>query len=131
MDLRAHLLRELDRRRARNPRYSLRAFARQLGTDHTALARLLHSHRRLTPARARSLGARLGLAPAEIDEACRIEGARLLAALVARPDFRPDSRWIATRTGLPVDDVNIALQRLLHARRLHMVSTTAWTVEAP
>lgn len=41
----------------------------------------------------------------------------------------PSSRWIATRTGLSIDDVNVALQLLLHTRRVEMTSTNTWTSE--
>jgi hypothetical protein len=128
VDLRTRLLDELARRRARNPRYSLRAFARQLGTDHSTISRV-SAGRRLTVARMRSLGRRLGLNASEIDAACRHENMLRVRDLVRRPGFRPDSRWIATRTGIALDDVNVALQALLAARRLHMTSTTTWTEE--
>ena len=39
---------------------------------------------------------------------------------VARVGFRPDSRWLATRAGIPVDQVNATLQRLLRKRKLRM-----------
>ena len=128
MDLRTRLLDELARRRARNPRYSLRAFARQLGTDHSTICRV-SGGRRLTVARMRALGPRLGLSASEIDGACRHENMLRVRDLVRRPGFRPDSRWIATRTGIALDDVNVALQALLAARRLHMTSATTWTEE--
>jgi hypothetical protein len=128
VDLRTRLLDELARRRARNPRYSLRAFARHLGTDHTTISRV-SSGRRLTVARMRALGPRLGLGTAEIERACQHENMLRVRDLLRRPGFRPDSRWIATRTGIALDDVNVALQALLAARRLHMTSTTTWTEE--
>ena len=41
--------RELERRRARNPRYSLRAFALFLGVSRTALSASLAKKRHLSP----------------------------------------------------------------------------------
>lgn len=41
MDLRQTLTAELGQRQRRNPRYSLRAFARDLGTDHVTLSQAL------------------------------------------------------------------------------------------
>lgn len=129
MDFRALLHREFERRRARNPRYSLRAFARHLGTQHSSITRIVRERRRLTPDRVRALGMRLGLTAAEIHAACLYEQVQLVASLVARPGFRPDARWIAVRTGLSIDDVNVAIHLLVHARRLTMASATTWTME--
>ena len=61
MDLRHTLHAELARRQQTNPRYSLRAYARALGTHHGTLSRLLRRHRRLTPRSAARICARLGL----------------------------------------------------------------------
>jgi hypothetical protein len=40
--------------------------------------------------------------------------------------FRPDCRWIARHTGAAVDQVNVALSRLLRLRLLEITSTGAW-----
>jgi plasmid maintenance system antidote protein VapI len=130
MDFRACLRSEFERRRKRNPRYSLRAFAQRLGAHHTTLARILGGDHRLTARRIAALGARLGLSTRDMGAACLHEHTRLVAALVRRDDFRADSRWIAMRTGLTVDAVNVALQSLLRERRLSLTSTTRWKTEA-
>jgi hypothetical protein len=129
MDLRAYLRNELARRRARNPRYSLRAFARRLGTHHTTLARILGDRHRLTAPRIAALGTRVGLSAREIGAACLHEHERVVASLVESGGFRPDSRWLATRSGLTVDAVNVALQSLLRAKRLTMASRSRWILE--
>jgi hypothetical protein len=36
-----------------------------------------------------------------------------IVRLSRAPDFRPDCRWIAQQAGVSVDDVNLALTRLL------------------
>ena len=131
MDLRALLGAELRRRRERNPRYSLRAFARALGTDHAALSRILERRRRLTPRAVRRLGARLGLAPSEIAAACVAENAAAVLRVVGDPRFRADSRWVATMTGIPLDDVNVALHHRLWQRRLTMQTRDTWTGATP
>jgi uncharacterized protein (TIGR02147 family) len=41
-------------------------------------------------------------------------------------DFRADSRWIARVLGIPVDAVNVALQRLLRLGLLEMESRSKW-----
>ena len=129
MDIRLLLQSEFERRRARNPRYSLRAFARQLATHHSSITRILNERHRLTPTRVHALGRRLGLTAAEIDAACLHEHVELVAELVARPGFRPDARWIAMRAGLTIDEVNVAVHLLVHARRVTMTSATHWTTE--
>ena len=131
MDLRALLGAELRRRRERNPRYSLRAFARTLGTHHSTLSQLLAHRRRLTPRAIRRLGGRAALAPPQLDAACVAENAAAVLRLLRDGRLRPDSRWIATRTGIPLDDVNVALQQLLAQRRLAMPTAHAWTEGAP
>ncbi len=129
MDLRALLSEEFDRRRRRNPRYSLRAFAQNLGSSHSALLRLLRQHQRLTPRAARSFGGRLGLTPEQIGAAIRHEAAERVLALVGHPAFRPDSRWLAVHSGCSLDDVNIALHSLIHARRLTLTGARSWRQE--
>lgn len=129
MDLRERLRSELARRRGINPRYSLRALARSLGTDHSALVRILSPRHRLTRARIDALGSRLGLTHVERDAAWRHEQGELVLALVDRPGFVPSTRWIATRAGLSLDEVGVTLHRLLFARRLTMTSANVWTKE--
>jgi transcriptional regulator with XRE-family HTH domain len=131
MDLPAMLGTELARRRARNPRYSLRAFARALGTHHSTLSQILHRRRRLTARAIEQLGARLGLSTSEIREARREENCTTVLSLTSDPRFRADSRWIAMMAGIPLDDVNVALHWLLHSRRLVMRSRTTWAPGAP
>lgn len=120
---------ELARRRAANPRYSLRAFARRLAIDHASLSQLLRGRRRLSSRTIALLGLRIGLGAAVLRECSAAENDARVLRVVRHPSFRPDSRWIAVRTGLPLDEVNIALQRLLHGRALTMTSRTVWTCE--
>lgn len=129
MDLRAILKAELNRRRQRNPRYSLRAFARALSTHHSTLSSILQSRRRLTPRSIRQLGARLGLTPGEIHDACVTEHCAAIRRLVRDPRFRADSRWIAIMSGIPLDEVNIALHWLLFNRQLKMAAPNQWILE--
>ena len=126
MDMRAYLADELARCRNRNPRYSLRAFARRLGTHHSVLSQVLDGRRRLTPRAIRRLGQRLSLPQERIDSACAQEHAESILRVAADPRFRADSRWIAMMAGIPIDDVNRALHHLLHTRRLTMASANTW-----
>jgi hypothetical protein len=128
VDLRQSLTVEFDQRRRRNPRYSLRAYARDLGTDHATLSQLLRGRRLLSPRLVRQFGRRLHLSAADIADACEQHHADAILRLARLASFRPNSRWIATRTGLPLDAVNAALARLLHQRQLVMQSTDRWTI---
>lgn len=129
MDMGALLAAELERRRQRNPRYSLRAFARSMGSHHSTLSRILRRRQSLTPRTAHTLGMQLGLGRRDVYEACFHENALRILALVGHPDFRPQSRWLAMMAGISLDDVNLVLQRLLQSRRLSMVDVATWARE--
>jgi transcriptional regulator with XRE-family HTH domain len=119
---------EFDRRRAVNPRYSLRRFARALGVHHATLSRLLRG-RGAVPARAvRATGKALGLSPVDIARLIAAEETEAVIGAIGRPAFRADSRHLAMAAGIPLDDVNIALHRLLRDGRLRMVAPTTWIV---
>jgi uncharacterized protein (TIGR02147 family) len=146
---------ELARRCARNAQYSLRAFAKYLEVDHSTLSQYLRGKRKLTERAIRKFGVRLGLDTEAIDRATRAEqyvdrpdgdpallalkettqdAASLIAdwhhyailELVHLRDFRPDSRWIARVLGISVDEVNIALHRLLRFGLLEMTESGQW-----
>ncbi len=127
VDLTQILSAELAKRRKRNPRYSLRAFARDLGSDHATLSQLIRGRRVLSPRMAKKFGAKLHLRAVDISEACEQHNAEAILRLAGAPGFRPNSRWIATRTGLSLDGVNTALARLLHQRQLVMETASRWT----
>ena len=131
MDLRQTLTTEFERRRQRNARYSLRAYARDLGTDHATLSQLLRGRRTLSPRLVHQFGRCLHLSEADIADTCEQHHADAILRLARLASFRPNSRWIATRTGLPLDAVNAALARLLHQRQLVMQSATRWTIPTP
>ena len=130
MDLRMILSDELRKRQARNPRYSIRAFAKSLATHHSTVTRILGSERRLTARSIQTIGTRLRMSPGQISDACREENCAIILRAVRDPRFRPDSRWIATMTGIPLDQVNVALHSLLYERRLVMTSRAAWSAES-
>jgi hypothetical protein len=151
---RGRLEAELRARRAKNPRYSLRAFAAFLKTDHSSLSQILRSLRRIPARQIRSWGRKLSLLPEETaayiaaehvpdEPASRRQGqlrhwtAEAMAivtrdlhlqmlCLTRTRGFRPDCRWIATQTGATVDQVNVALSRLLRLRLLEITNTGAW-----
>jgi plasmid maintenance system antidote protein VapI len=122
---------ELAARRRRNVRYSLRAFARFLGVDHSTLSQILRSRRSLSPRMVSRLGRKLGVSSAFIAEARQQQIAEAVLRLARTKSFRPNSRWIATRTGLPLDAVNSALDHLIRHGDLVMESTERWTTTRP
>ena len=65
-DFRLYLQTEFLRRSSINPLYSIRAFARLLGTDFSALAKILSGKRKIGPITIRKLGPRVGLRPDQI-----------------------------------------------------------------
>ncbi len=130
MDMRAILQIEFESRRKRNPRYSLRAFALSIGTNHGTLSQILRSQRRLTSRNIRQLGARIRLTDAQIRDACLAGHCDSIVSLIADPRFKADARWIAIMTGIPLDDVSVALHWLLHTRRIAMLDRRTWTLQS-
>ncbi|MGZ5494933.1 MAG: helix-turn-helix domain-containing protein [Thermoanaerobaculia bacterium] len=117
MSFRHLLKREFDTRRARNYRYSLRAFARSLRCDHSTLSQIMRGRRALTPGAVRQFATQLRITASETEHYC-VEAA--IIRLVHRASFRADSREIARRIGSTADDVNIVLQRLVRTQNLSM-----------
>jgi len=155
-DFRLFLQQELGRRCTRNPQYSLRAFAKFLAVDHATLSQWLRGRRRLTTKAIERLGGRLKLSAKSIaayvanerllggrDEAeprrrevqqLASDTANLIAdwyhyailELVRLREFKADSRWIGRVLGISVDEVNVALQRLLRLGLLEMTDSGRW-----
>ena len=130
VDIVAQLNTELARRRSVNPRYSLRAFARSLGTSHSLLSRLCRRGRRPSPSTVATLGTRLGWTATRIDEAVRAERVNQLCARSAQRGFQADVRWLATRLGMSMDQVQLALHEALRTRRIAMSRPGIWAKEA-
>ena len=139
----------------RNPRFSLRSFAGKLGINHSTLSQVLRGKRRLSARALEMVGKRLGLGddtirayaassrkkvnaktpPEEIrkvhldlDVFQLVSGWHHYAILelIHLRGFRTDSRWIARTLGIAVEDVNIALQRLLRLGLLEMTASDRW-----
>ena len=119
----------------RNPKYSLRAFAKLLEVDASTLSQILREKRSISVVLQRSFLERLGLGPAEvnnlqmIDEKEEETKVRELALdafqviadwyhyaifeLITVKGFRNDSKWIAKTLNISPTEVNIALERLV------------------
>jgi hypothetical protein len=148
------LVRELEARQQKNSRHSLRAFASFLGTDHSTLSQILRNKRRLATRQVRSWGKKLGMTAEEISvcvaaehvpssfathrqEQLRHWTAEATAIvsdlthwqilrLASSANFQPDCRWIAERVGVHVDQINVALSRLLRLRLIEIATSGAW-----
>ena len=138
---RERLQNEFDARRQSNARYSLRAFAAFLETDHSTLSQVLKGQRRAPVRQLRAWCRKLDIPPEEItiylaaehvpDAVTAERQAQLrhwtaeAMAIVSAPvhwhivrlsrdaAFRADCRWLAAQTGVTIDEVNLALTRLL------------------
>jgi transcriptional regulator with XRE-family HTH domain len=154
----ARLETEFRSRREKNARYSMRAFAAFLATDHSSLSQILRGQRRVPARQLRSWAKKLKLGVEETEiyvaaeslpapaAAQRAEDLRQWTAeaisilegpahqqileLSRRPDFRPDCRWIAEQIGTTVDAVNLAITRLLRLGLLEMCATGKWKTAA-
>jgi hypothetical protein len=129
VDFVAGLRAEFERRCAANPRYSLRRFAQTLGTSHSSLSRLYRGTQRPRPATIAALGPRLGLTPGAIAGAIRRLQIDRLRHAAASPGFQADARWLAARTNLSLDDVQLALHEALRTGRLTMPAAGRWHTE--
>lgn len=151
---RDRLRREWAQRRAANPRFSLRAFALLLGTDHSTLSQILRQQRGVPLSRLRTWARRLGLDPEETATYVAAEHlpdpettarqsqlrhwtAEAAALLTSRLHWQlydlcrstagpPDCRRIATQLGASVDELNVALTRLLRLRMLESDDAGRW-----
>jgi uncharacterized protein (TIGR02147 family) len=138
----------------RNPKFSLRSFAQQLGIDHSTLSQVLRRKRRLSPGSLETIGKRLGLSETMLGGETRsarkthnadaapipatynfdLDTFQILTEwyhfaileLLHIDEFKPDSRWIAKTLGLDIQEVNIALQRLLRLGLLQMEGRKRW-----
>ena len=124
MLLRQRLRTELAERIRRNPRYSIRAFARWIGRDASTVSRALAGRIGFSRPMIARIAELLKLDQDETQWAYAYEDAERILRLVDRPDFRADARWIAVASGIPLDDVQRALHLLLYERRLSMGRAT-------
>jgi len=101
-------------------------FARDLSVHHSTLSQILRGKRRLTGRNVRAFGRRLRLPAPEIAELCALENESAVLSALDRPNFQADSRWVASMVGIPLDEVNITLQRLLRKRIVTMNTRSRW-----
>src|SRR3954471_12826824 len=120
MDLREFLQRELKRRTRRNPRYSLRAFARHLDCDHSTLSQWIRGIRPISGESVDHLCRRLGISGMDRRRICELTDADLLVLETARSGASRTSPALAEDLGMTVDEVNLSLTRLMRLHALRM-----------
>lgn len=151
---RERLMQELAARKAANPRYSLRALATLLGTDHATLSQILRGKRQVPVDRIEPWARRLKLSLEETSvyaavariadeqarashEALRQWAAEMMALLsqavhremlrlTRERGFKSDSRSVASAIGVAVDEVNIALSRMLRLGLMEVDAGGVW-----
>ncbi len=148
-DFRIFLQEELVKRCKRNPKFSVRAFARVLGIENSALSKILAGKRALTPQMVMRLGKKLGfgleeisqfsILPAEFStdytnasfqQLTRDQFAVIadwyhyaIHELVKLPSSQSDVRWISRKLGISVGEASLAIERLLRLGYLEKSST--------
>ena len=117
--LREHLETEFLKRRRKNPRFSLRAYAHYLGLPPGRLSELMSGKRRFSLALADRVTQRLGAPPVDKRKLAEDE-LKLIAdwqhfailSLLRCNGLRPDPRAMAVRLGISATEARIALDRL-------------------
>jgi len=113
----------LSERCSRNPQYSLRAFARDLGVSAAFLSQVFHGRKKLSPKRAAAFAALLGIKKTALDDvfSLELEKFKLLSQwhhfaildLTYLKSFRPDFKWIARTLGINPVEARTAVSRLV------------------
>jgi len=134
MDLAQILHDELEKRKKRKSRYSLRIFARDLEVNRTTLSFVINKKRNLSKALTQKVIEKLRLSPVVAEELLQspknkgpeykvieLETFELISSwyhqaiicLASLKTNRADPDWIATRLNIPVDKAAAALDRLV------------------
>ena len=121
---------ELRRRQRTNPRYSLRALARDLGISHSTLSRLSRGVGHVSPPTLTRVARRLRWTQSLAAQVAVHDAVDRVVSSIGRRTFVADARWIASHTNLPLDAVQLALHEGLRWRRFSMISPQRWQVNA-
>lgn len=135
------LTREYEKRRQRNPRYSMRSFAKALGLSSGRLSELINGRRNISVTTAKRIGEKLQLSKSEINDWCKnlvhLRRTRFLdvkkvnpddyevlsnwwyfsiLALSQTDDFKADPIWISKRLNIPKDKAETAFNHLIQSK---------------
>jgi uncharacterized protein (TIGR02147 family) len=152
-DFRLYLQSELVRRCQKNPKFSLRSFARLLQMDYSTLSKILRGQRPVGQRAMRKIAAKLGLGPEQIarfsgqaavevtETLSQAEYQRLsldsfqiisdwyhyaILELMRVEGFKPDPRWIARALGISVAEVQAAVERLERVGIIEIARDGRW-----
>lgn len=139
---------ELVARNRSNPRYSLRAFAKSLQVEPSALSQMLSGRRPITEKMKLRLGMALGFSAAELGQITvssslgRVPGYQKIdedqldviadwyhyavLELTYLADFKSDAGWVAKRLGLIPTEARIAIDRLFRLGFLSKTKKGTW-----
>lgn len=148
---RIHLQEELVARTAKNPSFSARAFARQLGVEASSLSQILNGKRALTDKMCRRLAKKLEMAPDEMvslmgtdqdpkqDQFSKftnlsVDHFKVIAdwyhyailELTALKHFKGDIKWIAKSLGISIHETKAAVERLQRLEYLEITKDGKW-----
>jgi transcriptional regulator with XRE-family HTH domain len=126
------ILEELAHSQAKNPAYSMRAFAKRLGVSQAAISQILADKRPLTKKTAEKILRGLDKSPTEIFDSLEVgtpskfksvdmDSYHLIAdwyhyailSLAETPNFKSSTNWIAHRLGISVKQAQDAINLLL------------------
>lgn len=152
-DLRSFLSEELASRSRKNPGYSLRAFAKQLGLDSSRLSKILKGDRPISQDLALKVAEKLDFKTEEINKLCESYNRKekqpsqrrsyrkipfeefkvisdwshyaIMEALKLK-DFRPNVRWLCKRLHLSASVINLCLKRLQRVGLLRITNGQKW-----
>ena len=148
------LLEEFQLRRVANSRYSLRAFATFLEADHSSLSQIMKGSRSAPSGGIRKWAKKLDMDREEITAYVAAEQApdaqtvrrqghlrhwtNEAMGIITNPvhwqipklcrtkEFQPNCIWISEQTGTSIDEVNIALSRLLRLGLIELQRDGNW-----
>jgi transcriptional regulator with XRE-family HTH domain len=123
------LNREYERRKRRNARYSLRAFARDLGCDHSTLSQWMRGKRPITEEAAGLICQALGLHGVDRRRVCELDEIDLQVVAAARETEARNCHDLSAASGLGIDRLNISLSKLMRLGVLRMAGSEWHLVE--
>jgi uncharacterized protein (TIGR02147 family) len=140
---RQYLQSELVRRCQRNPRYSIRAFAKALGMDASTLAKILNGKRKLGQKAILAMSAKLDIQPSLMSEILGLNNKyqqleqilfdvlsdwqyMAILELMTVDSFQADPRWISRALGISLSESKSYIQKLLDVGMLKIDESGKW-----
>jgi len=129
------IMEEYARRIKKNRKYSLRAFAKYLGLNHSSLSRIIRGKQKPTLRLVEQVSKKLTADPKtlskwkkDISKELTSKGltqdlewlCMVITHLLKQSDFSPNTFWIAGKLGIPFNEVNIALSWMCSQGELQM-----------